>query len=105
MGEVKGNLIKEERQEALARFCSSDFKKIAMVILGEPDASFKKKTQDVLQEKKQQESDVVFQDKLKQEKTKRAMERRVKEMELQRRKFDKEKVKTEKAFTKTARKS
>jgi hypothetical protein len=41
--ELKSNLIAAERKAALAKFPSSRFKKVAMVVMGEPPADFKAK--------------------------------------------------------------
>jgi hypothetical protein len=41
--ELKSNLIEKERKEALARFPSSTFKKVALVVMGEPPDEYKTK--------------------------------------------------------------
>jgi len=49
--ELKANLIPAERKEAIARF--GEFKKVAVVAMGEPDADYKAKVQaDILNDKK-----------------------------------------------------
>merc|ERR1712060_649832 len=41
MGEVKANLLAEERKKSLAAFPSQNFKRICQVRMGEPDEEFK----------------------------------------------------------------
>eukprot|EP00913_Durusdinium_trenchii_P018648 g17523.t1 len=50
--EVKSNLVKEERLETLKHFNTPNFKKVALVIMGEPDLDFKQKSYTSLLEKK-----------------------------------------------------
>merc|ERR1711957_837622 len=58
--EVKGNLLKSEREELVKRFDRPHFKKVAKVLLGDPDAAFKKKTHELLLQDKQAASDRKF---------------------------------------------
>merc|ERR1712217_1000350 len=58
--EVKGNLMKDERQPLLDRFSSSAFKKIACVVVGEPPVEFKKYSQKLILQQKQEASDKLF---------------------------------------------
>mmetsp|Transcript_20199 Transcript_20199/g.35973 ORF Transcript_20199/g.35973 Transcript_20199/m.35973 type:complete len:1126 (+) Transcript_20199:73-3450(+) len=52
--EVQKNLLANERKKALASFDSADFKRIALVVMGEPPAEYKEKVQEqILAEKKQ----------------------------------------------------
>merc|ERR1711920_701568 len=46
--EVKKGLSAEERKQMLAKFDSDSFKKVAMVVVGEPPAAFKKITHEAL---------------------------------------------------------
>merc|ERR1712194_505941 len=66
--EVKGNLVKAERGELVKRFDRPHFKKVAKVLVGEPDAGFKKKTHELLLQDKQATSDRAHTSKLAQEK-------------------------------------
>merc|ERR1712224_962534 len=43
--EVKGNLMKAERQVMLKKFCAPHFKRIAHVVMGEPIEEYKAKAQ------------------------------------------------------------
>ena len=53
--EVKNNLLVEERTSALAAFGSDQFKKIALVVMGEPPNKFKEQVhKQLLREKKKQ---------------------------------------------------
>eukprot|EP00930_Biecheleria_cincta_P087647 TRINITY_DN7687_c0_g1_i1.p1 TRINITY_DN7687_c0_g1~~TRINITY_DN7687_c0_g1_i1.p1 ORF type:complete len:1093 (+),score=298.96 TRINITY_DN7687_c0_g1_i1:83-3361(+) len=52
--EVQKNLLPDERRKSLANFDPADFKRIAVVVMGEPPADFKAKVQEeLLAEKKQ----------------------------------------------------
>merc|ERR1719162_2441704 len=46
--ELRSNLLATERKTALARFPSSNFKRVAVVAMGEPPQDFKAKTQEAL---------------------------------------------------------
>lgn len=53
--EVKNNLLTEGRASALASFSGDEFKKVALVVMGEPPKSFKEKAHaQTLEEKKKQ---------------------------------------------------
>merc|ERR1712204_151874 len=53
--EVKNNLLPEGRTVALANFNSPDFKKVALVVMGEPPQAFKEKGhKQLLEEKRKQ---------------------------------------------------
>mmetsp|Transcript_4847 Transcript_4847/g.11307 ORF Transcript_4847/g.11307 Transcript_4847/m.11307 type:complete len:908 (-) Transcript_4847:111-2834(-) len=82
--EARGNLIKEEREEATSRF--SAFKKVARVMVGEPTADFKKATLETMLKQKQEASDLEFRNKQAEEKRKKAIEKRQKELEKARKK-------------------
>jgi len=43
--EVKGNLMKAERKEALKRFCAPHFRRVAQVVMGKPSQEYKTKVQ------------------------------------------------------------
>merc|ERR1711920_82122 len=58
--EVKKNLLLEERKGMLAKFDGEDFKKVAMVVMGEPPKEFKAKVHAaMLDEKKKKAVEVV----------------------------------------------
>merc|ERR1712151_677019 len=69
--EVKSNLIKEERQELLARFTGSHFKKSAFVLVGDPNIDFKKRSHQLILNDKQAMSDKAFELKKIEEKRKK----------------------------------
>eukprot|EP00933_Yihiella_yeosuensis_P047864 TRINITY_DN4382_c0_g2_i1.p1 TRINITY_DN4382_c0_g2~~TRINITY_DN4382_c0_g2_i1.p1 ORF type:complete len:991 (+),score=388.33 TRINITY_DN4382_c0_g2_i1:53-2974(+) len=87
--ELKSNLIKEERSASLASFTGS-FKKVAQVMVGEPNAEFKAKTHELLLQAKQSVSDIQFRMKKAEETRRRAAEKRKKEAEKAAKKREKE---------------
>merc|ERR1712194_400161 len=91
--EVKGNLIGEDREALLKQFPGSAFRKVAHVQIGEPNAEFKKKTQDVTLQRKQAASDADFRRKQANEKAKKLAEKKRKEAEKARKKAEKERAK------------
>merc|ERR1712039_398674 len=58
--EVKGNLVKDERKPLVERFAASTFKKIACIVVGEPPVEFKKYSQKLMLQQKQEASDKQF---------------------------------------------
>mmetsp|Transcript_109157 Transcript_109157/g.204746 ORF Transcript_109157/g.204746 Transcript_109157/m.204746 type:complete len:858 (-) Transcript_109157:335-2908(-) len=87
--EVKSNLLPDERKAILSRFNYPQYKKIAHVVMGEPDDKFKEKTWEKLLSDKQKSSDIKFKAQKAEEKRKKVMEKRKKEL-------DKAKAKAEK---------
>merc|ERR1712217_119436 len=79
--EVKGNLMKDERKPLLERFSASTFKKTACVVVGEPPVEFKKYSQKLILQQKQEASDKQFQVKKLEEKRKKLLEKKQKELE------------------------
>jgi len=79
--EVRGNLIKEEREALLARFSSAVFRKVAQVQLGEPTLEFKKAVQVATLKTKQDLSDVEFGRKKAAEKAKKLGEMKLRNLE------------------------
>merc|ERR1712014_99865 len=69
--EVKSNLMKEERKELVSKWAGSSVKKTAVCMMGDPPASFKKRSQEVALAQKQQASDAEFRAKQDEEKRKR----------------------------------
>merc|ERR1712113_1350020 len=98
--EVRGNLLKEDRSETLARFRAAQFKRIAHIVVGEPNLEFKKKTQQLILQDKQEASDKAFALKKLEEKRKRQFEKRQKEIAKAKKKADKLKAKREKELQK-----
>merc|ERR1712066_194215 len=63
MMDVKGSLIKEERKVLLSRFSNNMFRKVAEVHVGEPTLDFKKRAQDAMLKKRQEELDAEYEQK------------------------------------------
>merc|ERR1719410_2426931 len=84
----------------LAKFSSTGFKKIANVLMGEPTADFKKRTNELVLNQKQANADIQFRAKKIEEKRKRDAERRTREMERARKKAEKERKKAERELKK-----
>mmetsp|Transcript_43567 Transcript_43567/g.76293 ORF Transcript_43567/g.76293 Transcript_43567/m.76293 type:complete len:1011 (-) Transcript_43567:63-3095(-) len=96
--EVKANLVKEERKEALKRYSAPHFKKVALVVMGEPTKDFKERIYAILLKAKQEQSDIDF-------KARKVVERRNRELkkaEREKRKQMKELKKKEEAAKKAA---
>jgi len=55
--EVRGNLIESDRKAALSQFDGPDFKKVAVVVMGEPPKDFKAKAQAALLEEKRNQAE------------------------------------------------
>merc|ERR1712187_452102 len=87
--EVKGDLLADQREAVLKKFPTHVFRRAAHVQLGEPDADFKKKTQQVTLERKQASSDIEFKKKQAEEKRKRQAEKKAKEIEKAKKKAKK----------------
>merc|ERR1711920_1201904 len=88
--EVKGNLVKDERRPLLDRFTASTFKKIAHVVVGEPPVEFKKYSQKLMLQQKQEASDKQFAAKKLEEKRKKLVEKKQKELDKLKKKAEKE---------------
>eukprot|EP00928_Gymnodinium_smaydae_P057975 TRINITY_DN411_c0_g1_i1.p1 TRINITY_DN411_c0_g1~~TRINITY_DN411_c0_g1_i1.p1 ORF type:complete len:904 (+),score=304.94 TRINITY_DN411_c0_g1_i1:67-2712(+) len=97
--ELKGNMVKAERDVALQRFPTTSFKQVAYVLLGEPAADFKKYSQELILKDKQVKSDLAFRAKKIQEKTQKMAEKKKKEQEILKKKAEiaKKKAALEKA--------
>lgn len=91
--ELRGNLTKDFRGEALARFFDASFKKRAFVVMGNPDAEFKKKNQELMLKDKQEEMDAQFKKEKEEAARKKAIEKKQKEAEKAKKKADKERQK------------
>merc|ERR1712217_659275 len=73
--ELKGNLIKEERETLIKKFSPALFKRVAQVVVGEPTLEFKKKVHEITLQQKQEASDKEFKVKQDQEKLKHKAEK------------------------------
>lgn len=91
--EVRGNLLKAERMEQLSRW--ANFKRVAVVLLGEPPLAFKKYGQDVTLRVKQEISDTEFRAKQTQEKQQFLLQKRQKQMDKEKRKAAKRAQRTQ----------
>ncbi|CAE8651199.1 unnamed protein product [Polarella glacialis] len=103
--EVKGNLIKELRSEALGRFFDVSFKKVGQVLLGEPTSDIKKNTLDLVLKQKQADSDAQFRRQKAEEARKKMIEKRQKELEKAKLKLEKAKKRKLEEVKKAAEKA
>jgi len=79
--QLKSNLVASERAEALARFGSEHFNKVASVVMGEPNAQYKKLVQDLLLAEKKKKADAERKKKSMEAERKRLAEERQKKAE------------------------
>jgi len=100
--ELKSGLIKQDRQEMLAKFSSSGFKKVSIVLMGEPTSEFKKRTNELVLKQKQATADIEFRAKKIEEKRRRDAERKQMEIERAKKKAEREKKKAERELKKKA---
>merc|ERR1712139_152948 len=82
--EVKANLVAVERKEVLERFNYPCYKKVARVVMGEPNKEFKELVQNKILKDKQAKSDVAFKSKKLEEARKKQQEKMKKEAEKKR---------------------
>lgn len=73
--EVKANLVAEERKEILNKFPASLFKRVAMVVMGEPPAAYKEKVLELMLAEKMQKVEAERDQKVREEKDRKARER------------------------------
>merc|ERR1711979_87074 len=78
--EVKQNLVKADRAENMKRFRDPKFKKIATVVMGEPDAEFKEKVQKKMLATKQVKVEQEWKQKKQEKANKKKMEARQKQL-------------------------
>mmetsp|Transcript_43048 Transcript_43048/g.77141 ORF Transcript_43048/g.77141 Transcript_43048/m.77141 type:complete len:822 (-) Transcript_43048:111-2576(-) len=78
--EVKSNLVKEERAQILKRFPSTHFKKVAYVVMGEPNEAYKKRVRNKILKMKQDKADSTWRIKKAQQEQKKKMLQRQKEL-------------------------
>jgi len=91
--EIYGNLVQEARAGSLRRFFDGTFKKVSCVVLGEPNAEFKKKNQQLMLAEKQAAADVQFRKEKAEEARKRDAEKKKKAAEKAKKKAEKERQK------------
>jgi len=103
--EVKANLIKDDREALAKRFALDHCKKVAMVVMGEPDAAFKTKTHELLLKEKQEKADQEFKIHQLEEAQKRQLEKRKREIEKEHKKAERAVKRAKKAQDDEAKKA
>lgn len=103
--EVRGNLIKETRADALSTYFDSCYKKVAKVVVGEASKDFVKMSQELLLAEKQEQSDKEFKMKKEEAARKKAAEKKMKEIEKAKKKAEKERQKKLEEMKKAAEKA
>mmetsp|Transcript_45932 Transcript_45932/g.116793 ORF Transcript_45932/g.116793 Transcript_45932/m.116793 type:complete len:927 (+) Transcript_45932:75-2855(+) len=93
--EVKSNLMKDERKELISKWAGSSFKKTAVCMMGDPPASFKKRSQEVALTQKQLASDAEFKAKQEEERRKKMLDKRQRQLEKERQKALKQQAKVQ----------
>eukprot|EP00933_Yihiella_yeosuensis_P039023 TRINITY_DN3296_c1_g1_i1.p1 TRINITY_DN3296_c1_g1~~TRINITY_DN3296_c1_g1_i1.p1 ORF type:complete len:963 (-),score=309.24 TRINITY_DN3296_c1_g1_i1:677-3565(-) len=88
--EVKGNLSKDERKEALAKFRMPHLKKVAKVMVGKPAKDFHEYVLEKLRLEKQEKLELEFQTKRQEKARLRLLEMQKKQVEWARKKAEKE---------------
>lgn len=96
--EIRGNLMKEERLENVPKWYG--FKRVAMVLVGEPPPTFKKFSQEQMLKVKQEVSDIEFRNKQTQEKQQWLLQKRQKQMEKDKKKAVRKAQKTKETMVK-----
>jgi len=101
--EVKSNLVAEDRADILKRFSWGKFRRTAMVVMGEPSADFKEKSQERLLQEKQTRADNEWKVKKAQKEQQKALAKRQKELAEMRKKAEEQRKKmVEEALKKKA---
>lgn len=103
--EVKGNLVKEEREKVLAKFKNSAYKTVAEVVINEPTASFKKIVHAKALKAKQDKADQEHRSKFIAEKREWLNRKKAKDAEKAKKKAEKEKAKKAKEVEKAKEKA
>lgn len=103
--ELRGNLSKETRMASLGQFFDASFKKKAYVVMGTPDADFKKKNLELMLKEKQEQSDAQFKKEKEEAARKKALEKKQKEAEKAKKKAEKERQKKLEEMKKAAEKA
>merc|ERR1719210_2186847 len=86
--EVKSNLVSAERKEVLARFNAPHFKRVAHVVMGEPNEAYKQKQLDKLLKEKQEKANAEWKAKKAEEERKKQVEARQKQLAEMRKKAE-----------------
>merc|ERR1712217_378658 len=100
--ELKGNLIKEEREVLLNKFSPALFKRVGQVVVGEPGLEFKKKVHEIALQQKQEAAEKEFRAKQEEEKRKHKVEQNKIKAEWNKKKAEKDRKIAEKAAKKKA---
>eukprot|EP00930_Biecheleria_cincta_P068818 TRINITY_DN56642_c0_g1_i1.p1 TRINITY_DN56642_c0_g1~~TRINITY_DN56642_c0_g1_i1.p1 ORF type:complete len:1014 (+),score=321.33 TRINITY_DN56642_c0_g1_i1:73-3042(+) len=87
--EVRGNLMKADRKEALSKFRLPHFTKVAKILMGEPTDEFRQAAMERLIEAKQAKIDAEFQVKRQQKAQLKLLEMQKKQVEWARKKAEK----------------
>lgn len=103
--EIRGNLSKETRVASLGHFFDDAFKKKAYVVMGTPDAEFKKKNLELMLKDKQEQSDAQFKKEKEEAARKKALEKKQKDAEKAKKKAEKERQKKLEEMKKAAEKA
>eukprot|EP00928_Gymnodinium_smaydae_P034793 TRINITY_DN24583_c0_g3_i1.p1 TRINITY_DN24583_c0_g3~~TRINITY_DN24583_c0_g3_i1.p1 ORF type:complete len:909 (+),score=191.46 TRINITY_DN24583_c0_g3_i1:113-2728(+) len=93
--EVRGNLLREERKEAVTRWPSHSFKRIAMPLMGDPPIAYKKRIQDLILKERQEASNAEFRAKVAEAQKQRQADKRQKELERTKRQAERKKKRME----------
>merc|ERR1712151_962320 len=93
--ELKGNLVKKDRQSNLADWKGRNFKMSAAVLMGEPSKDFKDKIHALLLEEKTKKAEADRQKKISELKRKKLLEERKKKSEEAKKKKEEAKEKKE----------
>merc|ERR1712194_792306 len=101
--EVRGNLLKDDRKETLSQFKAPLFKRVGLVMVGDPPSDFKAKSQQLMLADKQAASDKAHEVKVLEAKRTRADEKRKKDLDRKRKNMEKELKKKAKAIAAEAR--
>lgn len=88
--ELKSNLLAAERKELISRFAAPHFKRLAQVMVGDPTADFKKRTQELLLKQKQEKVNAEFEQQQAEEIRKHLADKREKELQRAAKKARKE---------------
>ena len=86
--EMKANLVKSDRDEALLRFTAADFHRKAIVIMGEPDQKYKEWIQKLMLEDKQAQVEAEKRRKAQEAERKKQQEERKRKAEAARRSYE-----------------
>eukprot|EP00927_Polykrikos_kofoidii_P048680 TRINITY_DN42919_c0_g1_i1.p1 TRINITY_DN42919_c0_g1~~TRINITY_DN42919_c0_g1_i1.p1 ORF type:complete len:927 (+),score=183.65 TRINITY_DN42919_c0_g1_i1:88-2868(+) len=93
--EVKSNLVKIERRDLLAKWYCPSFRRIAVVMIGEPSNPVKRRGQELTLKAKQEALDTEFRAKQAEAKRKLLVEKRQKELDKARRKAERARKRAE----------